>query len=226
MHVADMQVGMLGANGIVAAGIPVALGSALAHQVRKNGNISVAFFGDGALAEGVLHECLNLAALWRLPMLLVCENNGWSEFSPTSKQFVADIASLAGAFKIPSRQVNGNDVQAVAATARSLASAARQGEGPQLLECATYRIRGHFEGDSQKYRDSAEISAAADLDPLLQARDRLQKNGMTTPELEAFSEEIQLRVDRAVAAGRAGSAPDFDAALQDVYTERQEPRYA
>lgn len=226
MHVADMQVGMLGANGIVAAGIPVALGSALAHQVRKNGNISVVFFGDGALAEGVLHECLNLAALWRLPMLFVCENNGWSEFSPTSKQFVADIASLAGAFKIPSRHINGNDVQAVAATARSLVSAARQGEGPQLLECATYRIRGHFEGDSQKYRDSAEISAAADLDPLLQARDRLQKNGMTTPELEAFSEEIRLRVNRAVAAGRAGSAPDFNAALRDVYTERQEPRYA
>ena len=133
MHVADMSVGMLGANGIVGAGIPLAVGSALAHQVQQNNNIAVAFFGDGALAEGVLHESFNLASLWKLPILFLCENNGWSEFSPASLQFVAEVRDLASAFKIPSRQVDGNDVAAVADAADEIVANMRKNGGPRVL---------------------------------------------------------------------------------------------
>ncbi|MFP3941200.1 MAG: thiamine pyrophosphate-dependent enzyme [Thermoanaerobaculia bacterium] len=131
MHVADMSVGMLGANGIVGAGIPLAVGSALAHQTRHTGGVAAAFFGDGALAEGVLHESLNLAALWKLPMLFVCENNGWSEFSPTARQFVANVRELAAAFGIESERVDGNDAAAVAQAAARQVTALREGAGPR-----------------------------------------------------------------------------------------------
>ena len=110
MHVADMSVGMLGANGIVGAGLPIAVGSALAHQLRKTGAIACVFFGDGALAEGVLHESFNMAALWRLPILFVCENNGWSEFSPAARQLATEPSKLAGTFEIPAERVDGNDI--------------------------------------------------------------------------------------------------------------------
>jgi len=119
MHVANMSIGMLGANAIVGASIPIALGSALAHQVRKTDALAVAFFGDGAMAEGVLHESLNLAALWQLPLLFLCENNGWAEFSPTHKQFVAPLDKLSAAFSIPHAKVDGNDVLAVGAMGRA-----------------------------------------------------------------------------------------------------------
>lgn len=219
MHVADMSVGMLGANGIVAAGLPIAVGSALAHQVRRTGNIAVVFFGDGALAEGVLHESFNLAAIWKLPVLFVCENNGWSEFSPTSRQFAGNAARLAGAFAIPAKSVDGNDALDLKAAARALVAEVRSGGGPRLLECRTHRVRGHFEGDPQKYRNSEELAGAAENDPIGRLVRRAADLGVSGDEIEALKRAVARRVDAAVAKARAGTAPQFTLALRDVYTQ-------
>ncbi|MBW8815291.1 MAG: thiamine pyrophosphate-dependent dehydrogenase E1 component subunit alpha [Caulobacterales bacterium] len=218
MHIADMSVGMLGANGIVGGGVPIALGSALAHQVRGNGAIAVAYFGDGALAEGALHESLNLAALWKLPLLLVCENNGWSEFSPTSAQFAAHVVDLAGAFGIGARSLDGNDVVAVAEAARSFAGELRAGQGPRLLECVTRRIRGHFEGDAQKYRPDLAAASLDTDDPLSRLSARLLGSGVQAAAIEAIERRVAAAVEAAVEAARCGEAPTFAAALADVYS--------
>lgn len=217
MHVADMSLGILGANGIVGAGMPLALGSALAHQTRKTGGVAVAFFGDGAMAEGALHETLNMAALWALPLLLVCENNGWSEFSPTHRQFKGSLEALAGAFGIPYRAVDGNDVEAVIAQADEAVAHARA-TGPCVLECATTRVRGHFEGDAQKYRDPAELTGLASKDAVTRSSTRLLELDIKQTELDALSRSVDERVATAVAAARADTLPDFQAAMADVYT--------
>jgi len=218
MHVADLKLGILGANGIVGAGIPIALGSAIAHAVRKTQGVAVCFFGDGAMAEGVLHETLNMAALWKTPLLLVCENNGWSEFSPTARQFAATLQALADAFGIAYTRVDGNDVEAVAAAAQRAADAARAGQGPQVLECLTQRVRGHYEGDPQKYREAAELDAAAESDPLRRARVTLGALDVAHEQMDAEESRIRERIDAAVAAARADALPRFEAALADVYT--------
>ncbi|WP_339630980.1 thiamine pyrophosphate-dependent dehydrogenase E1 component subunit alpha [uncultured Sneathiella sp.] len=218
MHVADMSVGMLGANGIVGAGIPLAIGSALAHQVKKNDAIAVVFFGDGALAEGVLHESFNLASLWKLPVLFVCENNGWSEFSPANLQFVANVKDLVKAFDIPSQCVDGNEVMDVHKAADELANAARRGEGPQLLECITHRVRGHFEGDPQKYRTEEELTSISEHDPITKFEKLIATKRITKKEMQAVREKVDQKISNAVDAGRGGSDPDFERARTDVYT--------
>ncbi len=220
MHVADMSVGMLGANGIVGAGLPIAVGSALAHQLRKTGAIACVFFGDGALAEGVLHESFNMAALWKLPILFVCENNGWSEFSPAARQLAAEPSKLAETFNIPAERVDGNDIVAVRAAAFSAIEAVRAGGGPRLVECKTTRVRGHFEGDPQKYRDAGEFDEIGRKDPLKRAADELRAMGVPDGEIAAIDEAARRRVDEAVAAARAGTAPAPEAALADVYSPK------
>lgn len=217
MHVADRSKGILGANGIVGAGIPVALGSALAHSVRGTGGVAAVFFGDGAMAEGVLHESLNMAALWKLPILFVCENNGWSEFSPTSEQFVAALGDLGHAFGIPHVLVDGNNVDDVALAAQELAGQARTG-GPRILECKTHRIRGHFEGDSQKYRNAEELTAADGRDPLLCARALIEQRGVAPAVMDGIDAEVVAQVAASVLAARADRQPDFAQAFADVYT--------
>lgn len=218
MHVADMNLGILGANGIVGAGIPIALGSALAHAVRRTDGVAVVFFGDGAMAEGVLHESLNLAALWQLPLLLVCENNGWSEFSPTKDQFAAELGKLAPAFNIPHVLVDGNDVEAVADAAHKLIGDMRVGGGPRVLECKTYRVRGHYEGDPQKYREPEELNASAEADPLKRAEQLLRERGMPATAIEAAAAETEAQVTAAIDRARADAQPDFESAIADVYT--------
>ena len=226
MHVADTSLGILGANGIVGAGIPIALGSAIAQSVRGTGGLAVSFFGDGAMAEGVLHETLNMAALWKAPLLLVCENNGWSEFSPTARQFAARLEGLAAAFGIAHEKVDGNDALAAAdAAARAVADAAaravaaiRGGAGPRVLECMTHRVRGHFEGDPQKYRSPAEPDPGAKGDPLERARATLLAAGVDEAALEDAGREIAARIEVAIAAARADAAPTFAPALAGVYT--------
>jgi pyruvate dehydrogenase E1 component alpha subunit len=224
MHVADMSVGMLGANGIVGAGIPIAIGSALAHQVRKTGGIACAFFGDGALAEGVLHESFNLASLWKLPVLFVCENNGWSEFSPASRQLAAEPVRLAQVFGIKTESVDGNDVLAVRAAAVAAAERLRAGGGPFLIECKTTRMRGHFEGDPQKYRDAGELEEIARKDPIQRAEEALRKMEVSEAEIAATADAATRRVDEAVAAARAGTAPIPSDALADVYSKAADAR--
>lgn len=219
MHVADMRLGIIGANGIVGAGIPIALGSALAHSVRGSGGVAVVFFGDGAMAEGVLHETLNIAALWKMPLLLVCENNGWSEFSPTALQFAAQLKDLAGAFGIPHTQVDGSDVEAVAGAAAALVGEIRAGAGARVLECSTHRVRGHYEGDPQKYREAAELAAGAAADPLKHARKALLARGVKAQALDAAVAEIEAQVQAAIARAREDVLPEFEAAFADVYTQ-------
>lgn len=218
MHVADLGLGILGANGIVGAGIPIALGSAIAHATRKSGGVAVAFFGDGAMAEGVLHETLNMAALWKAPLLLVCENNGWSEFSPTSRQFAARLEGLAAAFGIAYVRVNGNDAMEVAGAAKDATDALRAGKGPFILECMTDRVRGHYEGDPQKYRDPAELQSLAARDPLVHMRAAMEQAGVPAGARETMEQETKARVEQAVAAARADALPAFDSAVADVYS--------
>lgn len=218
MHVADMSVGMLGANGIVAAGLPIAVGSALAHKVKQTRNIATVFFGDGALAEGVLHESFNLAAIWKLPALFVCENNGWSEFSPTSLQFAADPNASAKSFAIPGTSVDGNDVLEVYAAAGDLVGQIRGGGGPRFLECRTHRVHGHFEGDPQKYRDPKDLEAAGAQDPIVRLERLLRELSVSASEIDASQRLMEERVASAIAKGRAGTAPGFEMALGDVYT--------
>lgn len=218
MHVADMRIGMLGANAIVGASIPIALGSALAHQVRKTDAIAVAFFGDGAMAEGVLHESMNLAALWQLPLLFLCENNGWAEFSPTHKQFVAPLAKLADAFSIAHHKVDGNDVLQVRDAAQAAVGRIRAGQGPQVLECMTHRWRGHYEGDPQKYRDADEVAGLPEHDPVVRFEAVLRANGVDDARIDSERQAIEALVDQAVEQARAGTQPDWSAARQDVYT--------
>lgn len=217
MHVADMSVGMLGANGIVGAGLPIALGSALASSVLKQDRIAAAFIGDGALAEGTLHESLNLAALWKLPLLLVCENNGYGEFLPTSKQLAFNLESLAAAYGLPYRRADGNDVEVVAAVAAEAVDHIRAGGAPRVLEFMTTRIRGHFEGDSQKYRDPSEIASMEALDPLRRAAERLQELGIRPDELEAIRSGVDARIAEAVEAARRSPAATMKSAIADVY---------
>ncbi len=216
MHVADLSLGILGANGIVGAGIPIALGSAMAHRTRQTGGVAVAFFGDGAMAEGVLHETLNMASLWKCPLLLVCENNGWSEFSPTSRQFAAKLEQLTAAFGVNYAEVDGNDVLAVADAATRATTQLRAGQGPFVLECITTRVRGHFEGDPQKYRDAGELESVHEHDPLTAARAQLKAQGLDTVEID---NAIAAQVDAAIEAARADALPEMERAIHDVYTQ-------
>lgn len=218
MHVADMKVGMLGANGIVGAGLPIAVGSALAHKVRGTGHIAVVFFGDGAMAEGVLHESLNLAQIWSLPILFVCENNGWSEFTEAARQLATDPQRMAAAYSMTAVRVDGNDVAAVADAAREAVAKIRAGEGPCLFECVTKRVRGHYEGDSQKYRDADNLAAATRDDPLTRCEEQLIATGIDQATVEAIKSETKERVDAAVVKARAGTAPSPAGALADVYS--------
>lgn len=218
MHVANLSIGMLGANAIVGASIPIALGSALSHQVRRVDSVAVAFFGDGAIAEGVMHESLNMAALWKLPLLFVCENNGWAEFSPTHLQFVAPLEKLAAAFSIPHAKVDGDDVVAAIEAARKSVERIRLGGGPEIIEFMTHRWRGHYEGDPQKYRPSEELSALGDHDPVARLETSLREFGITDEALAAIRSEVDDAVERAVTKARAGSAPKWEAAVADVYT--------
>ncbi|MGE3774589.1 MAG: thiamine pyrophosphate-dependent dehydrogenase E1 component subunit alpha [Gammaproteobacteria bacterium] len=219
MHIAEAKVGMLGANGIVGGGISLATGSALAHKLAGNGDVAVCYFGDGALAEGIFHECLNLAALWSLPVLFACENNGWGEFSRTDRQFCGKLEGLAGAFGVPYRFADGLNVLEVTEVAGEILARMRQGGGPAVLECRVERFHGHFEGDPQKYRDPAEMAALADKDPLARARAALAALEVDAARLDALDAEIDAEIEAAVAHARAAPLPDFAAARADVYAQ-------
>ena len=213
MHVADLSVGMLGANGIVGGGVAIALGSGLAQKLRGGDGLAICFFGDGALAEGIVHESLNIAQLKRIPILFVCENNGWSEFSPTSTQVTFTLEKLAAAYGIPFFGADGSDVETVAELAADVVDRVRRERGPAVLEFATTRIRGHYEGDSQRYRKDK----APPVDPLLVARARLDERGTPAAEIEAIEADIRAEVLRAVEAARLSPNPTLESAAEEVY---------
>lgn len=220
MHVADLGKGMLGANGIVGAGLPITLGSALAHKMAGRGNVAVVYFGDGAQAEGVLHECLNIAKLWNLPILFACENNGWSEFSPTDRQLATNLEKLGKAFGITYKSVDGNVVGEVTAAASRLVKSMRKTPAPAILECRTTRVRGHFEGDRQDYRDSAEIAQLDARDPLRLAAEVLAELGVTQDRLSEIAATVDTEIEAAVEAALAAPLPQVGDILADVYTPR------
>lgn len=221
MHVADLDKGMLGANGIVGAGLPITAGSALAHKLRGKGQVAVVYFGDGAQAEGLLHECMNIAALWSLPMLFVCENNGWSEFSPTERQMAASLEKLSAAYGVAYQAVDGNRVTEVAEAAGALVAAMRAAPAPAVLECRTTRVRGHFEGDRQDYRDSDEVAALAARDPIRIGAELLAKAGMRKPALAKIAAEVEAEVEAAAEAALAAPPPQPGDILTDVYTRKE-----
>jgi len=215
LHVADFSVGMLGANGIVGAGIPIALGSALAHKTLGTKRVAAVFFGDGALAQGLLYESLNLAALWKLPLLFVCENNGWSEFTPSNLQYAGKLASLAGAFSVQYRSVDGNDVEAVRNVCEELVGRLRDGKGPAVLECMTVRVLGHYEGDPQNYRKG--LDEPSRKDPLEVAERRLRASRLPVGRLDEIKTRVAQTVEAAAAAALRGPAPSVEAARNSVY---------
>ncbi len=218
MHIADFSVGMLGANGVVAAGLPIAVGAAHAQKLLRQGAITVCFFGDGAINRGPFLESLNWARVYRLPVLFVCEDNRWSATTASGPMTAGDGASArAQAMDIPATQVDGNDVFAVHAAAGRLVAEVRQGGGPRLLHALTYRVKGHVSVDPAAYRNPAELAAALETDPIAQARAVLAAS-VDAAVLEAIENEAHAEVGAALAAADAAPWPDASAAFSDVQT--------
>jgi 2-oxoisovalerate dehydrogenase E1 component len=215
MHIADPNLGILGANGIVAAGLPIAVGAAAAAQLRGDGSVAVAFFGDGAVAQGAFHEAVNLAAVWALPVVFFCENNGYAEFSPSSAQHAAALEQRAAGYGVGYVAADGNDVVATAAAMTSVVAGVRAGGGPVILEAATYRWHGHYEGDPERYRSAEELAAWQARDPLVVHAARL--DAAAVGELEA---EVDAALDAAVDAARALAAPPTSALFDFVIRPR------
>jgi 2-oxoisovalerate dehydrogenase E1 component len=207
MHIADPALGIFGANGIVAAGLPIAVGAATAAQLRGDRGVAVAFFGDGAPAQGAFHEALNLAAVWALPVIFFCENNGYAEFSPTASQHAAPLERRAGGYGIAYVGVDGNDAAVTAATMEDVVLGVRAGRGPVIVEATTYRWHGHYEGDPGRYRSQEEVDAWAARDPLLVHERRLRGAGVDDDEREALESSVADLLDGAVEAARQLASP-------------------
>ena len=224
MHIADFSRNVLGASGIVGGGIPIATGAAWASQVRGTDQVAVTFFGDGATNRGAFHEALNMAAIWSLPVVYVCEDNGWAISVPTSVSIpIPDISRRAASYGFPGVSVDGNDVLAVHATADEAVRRARRGEGPTLLVCRTARQRGHDEGDPQTYRPKSDIDDAKAKDPLPRFRQHLLSGHLSTEaELAALERSVHDEIEAAAEVAEKSPYPSPEEALQDVFAgERQ-----
>ncbi|WP_410051095.1 pyruvate dehydrogenase complex E1 component subunit beta [Acidiferrimicrobium sp. IK] len=209
MHIADPRLGIFGANGIVAAGLPIAVGAATAGQLRRDGSVVVAFFGDGAVAQGAFHEAVNLAAVWRLPVVFFCENNGYAEFSPASAQHAAPLERRAAGYGVEHVAVDGNDVAAAASRMQQVLEAVRAGRGPVIVEAATYRWHGHYEGDPQRYRTPEEVRSWEERDPLVVHAARLRAAGVSAEDLSSMQRAVDQQLDGAVEAARRLPLPDL-----------------
>jgi pyruvate dehydrogenase E1 component alpha subunit len=218
MHLYDVARGNMGANAVVGGGLPATVGAALAFQLRGQPRVAVAFIGDGATNIGTFHEALNLAQLWRVPAVFVCENNRWSESTPQSHhQPIRDLTQRAVAFGMHSLKVDGQDVEAVHIAALGAVAHARVGEGPVFLLCETERLTGHYIGDAQVYRDKAELRKLRETrDPIRNLRERLALGEQDWARLDADAHRI---VDASVEFAKAGTDPDPSDALEYVYAE-------
>jgi acetoin:2,6-dichlorophenolindophenol oxidoreductase subunit alpha len=222
MHVADFGKGILGANGIVGGGIGLAVGAALAAQLDGHGRVSVVFFGDGGANQGVVMEAVNLAAIWKLPLLLVCENNGFSEFSPTATVTAGDIASRAHPFGVPGVAVDGNDVLAVRDIAAQAVARARAGQGPTLIEARTYRWRGHVETEksflSGTYRQDDEIANWQQRDPIVRLESTvLSQTGGSRREIDEIHARVNQTVEQAFKTALSDPLPDESTAFMHMF---------
>jgi pyruvate dehydrogenase E1 component alpha subunit len=219
MHIADVNLGILGANGIVGAGQPIAVGAAFACKYKKTDAVAVCFFGDGASNRGTFHESLNMASIFKLPVIFVCENNmyGISNYQKNHMN-VSDISDRAAAYGIPGITVDGNDVVAVYEAAAEAVDRARKGDGPSLIECKTWRHRGHFEGDPCIYKDPKEQENWLKKDPVLSLEKKLTELKFATAvELEEIKAAVKEKIDSAVLFAQNSPDPDPDDVLTDVY---------
>jgi len=220
MHIADFGIGMLGANGIVAGGISVVTGAGLAAQLEGKGRVAVSFFGDGASNAGSFHECLNIAASWKLPMIYVCENNLYAaQTSAASTQGLGDVAARAAGYGIPGVIVDGNDIFAVNRAAYQAVQRAREGDGPTLIECKTYRWRAHTERKTQPDpRDKEEIEAWRRKDPIARLLGQLkEQQQLSAADWQAMQAEVQRDIDAAVAFAETSPFPTPEQATEDVF---------
>ena len=216
MHIADFSVGMLGANGVVAAGIPIATGAAHALKIRKLPHIVACFFGDGAANRGPFLEGLNWAQVFKLPVLFVCEDNRISATTPTAPMTAGEgVSARAKALAIPSVKVDGNDVEAVDTAARSMVAEIRAGSGPRFIHAVTYRFKGHVSVDPGTYRDPEEVAAALKADPLIVAREKLLKQGASAADIDAIDAQAKAEIDRALTVAEAAPWPDVASAYED-----------
>lgn len=221
MHIANVGLGILGANGIVGAGMPIAVGSALASRVKKTDEVTLAFFGDAASNRGTFHEALNMAAAWKLPVVFVCENNLFGVSVDIRRvTSVADIAERAKAYNIPGVVVDGNDVFAVHAAVKAASARARAGQGPSLIECKTWRHRGHYEGDPQVYKSREETDAWKARDPIIRLRNEIVEGQMANAaEMDALEAQIKAEIEEAVEFAQNSPYPTPDQATTDVYVD-------
>jgi pyruvate dehydrogenase E1 component alpha subunit len=221
MHIADLSVGYLGANGVLTAGLPLACGVGLAAQRRHTDRVCVAFFGDGAANRGPFHESLNLAALWRLPVVFLCENNLWASSTPFAEATAGgSIAARAAGYGIPGVTVDGQDVLAVLGAATVAVARARAGQGPSLLEARVVRWQGHFEGDAQAYRSRTDVAEGRRLDPLARLAATMQTAGLWSEDWAMATEEVlRLEVDEAVGFAEASPDPEPGRALDGLFVD-------
>ena len=218
MHIADFSIGMLGANAIVGGGFGISTGAALSASVLRNGRVALCFFGDGAINQGAFYECANMAAIWQLPLILLCENNQFAMSARVEQMTRGRLADRGLALGIPSAEVDGMDAEAVHDAVRAAAERARAGAGPSLIIATCYRMAGHFSGDSQHYRTRDEVSAWAGRDPLLLLRKRLVAGGVLTEEAaDELRLEAEQHVARAIEQAKSQPWPEPDAAFEDVY---------
>ena len=219
MHIADFSVGMLGANGVVGGGANLAVGATIAARLRGTDQVALCFFGDGASNRGPVHEAMNLAAVWNLPVIFFCENNQWaSTTSVASVMKIEDIADRAAGYGMPGVIVDGNDVLAVYTAVSEYVARARAGGGPVLIEAKTYRMRGHFVGDPQVYRSQDEVQAQRANDPIQRHEQRLLTDGILNDEtLARLKADIEDELAVAVEFGRTSPLPAPEDALEDLY---------
>ncbi len=219
MHIADFKVGMLGATAVVGAGLPIAMGAGLSIKLRRTNNIVACFFGDGASNQGTFHEAINMAAIWKLPVIFVCENNVYAMGTRQSTvMLVKNVADRAVAYGIPGVAVDGNDVLAVYEAARKAVEMARKGEGPTLIECKTYRHKGHSRIDPAKYRPKEEVEEWLRKDPIKRFKERLlQTNVVIEAEIQQIEREVSAEIEEAARFAMESSYPAAEEALQDVY---------
>ena len=221
MHIADSTKGILGANGIVGAGHNIAVGAGLSAKYRGTDQVCVCFFGDGSTNQGTFHESLNLASIWRLPVVFLCENNLYGiSMHQARHQAIQDVADRAVAYNIPGVVVDGNDVLAVYEAVNEAVSRARSGQGPTLIECKTYRHRGHFEGDPANYKPSEEEEEWLAKDPIPRAIEYLIDNDiLTKEEIEKIDEEVKEEIKEAIEFADESPLPTLDSIVEDIYTD-------
>lgn len=221
MHIADVEGGNLGANGIVAGGLPIAVGVGMSIKAQKQHRVCMVFFGDGATNEGAFHEALNMASIWKLPIVFVCENNKYGMSMDIARAMaVPNVADRAAAYAMPGIPVDGNDLPAVAAATGTAIDLARRGGGPTLLECKTYRLRGHSKSDRNLYRTKDEIEAWRDNDPIRRLELELIAQGRFAEEdLRGIERAAQSTIDEAIEFAKASPDPDPAELTRDVYAD-------